>query len=231
MYKVFKLAVMRDGSGGGGGGQTPEQKIAEAQRKQREAEQKARDSEAARQAAEDALNAKNSAGESDLEKANREIERLKGQNKTLQDTLHARDTNDFVREALAKPDANGNPTPQPHDFDAMLKFIDTSAIKDKDGALNAINGVRESHKFLFREPQQGVPGQQPAGGAPNAPAGTPAPGTAFGVPGAGTNNGGQGSQPPMPLGPDGQPDAKAAVGQGILGAVSAFRGGRQSSGG
>jgi hypothetical protein len=221
MYRAVTMGhrnIMRTPDGGGGGG---EDATARAQREAAAAKQEARDAKAAQSAAESRVAELEGSQGTELEKAIKRAERAEAQVQSLNGELKQRDTTSYVQNALAKTDANGNNTPQPHDFEAMLKFVDMDKIKTPEDAINAVNAVRESHTFLFKQPEQAPPAD------PNRPGGVPPQGQSFGVPG-GT---GAPTAPAVPMTPDGQVDTKAGIGQGLLGALAQFRGNRPAGGG
>lgn len=186
-----------DAGGGGGGAPSENNLVGEARRKQGEAEQRARAAE--KEAADlkariDALENKDA---SELEKLSRKVANLEAENSTLKGTLSTNEKQKHVRAVAGAYN--------PHDTEALFKFVDLNTINSEEEARAALEGLKQSHGFLFNE-----------GGAPPAVPPTPTP---FGAPvPAG------GVQPPaVPLKPNGEPDVQQGIGMGLLGALDRFR--------
>jgi hypothetical protein len=205
--------VMYEGSndGGSGGGATTDNKVAEAQRKQQAAEDRAREAERKNKQLEDRLTALEGANDSELEKERKRADKAERERDELKGQLTERDTRDRLRTALAKPGEDQKPLDQPHDFDAMLRFVDVESIKSEADAEKAVNDLRSSHGFLFKPADTG---------GDNTPPPAPQP---FGVPVA---NNGAPVPPAVPVKADGSPDVATGVGMGLLGAIDRFRGAR-----
>jgi len=196
-------------AGGGTGTQDPPAAnlVGEAQRKMREAEARATAAEAEAQRLRDAAEQAADAERSELEKAQKRADAAEAKVSTLEGEIQTRDRSDLVKSALGKLDGV-----KPHDVDAVLKFVDLTAITDADTAKNAAIAAQTEHPYLFADATPATP-------PPSAPFGQPA--------------GGAQPTPQIPVGSDGKVDAKAGLGAGILSALDTFKargGGNPTSG-
>lgn len=192
-----------DDTGGGGSNPPTDNLVGEARRKQGEAEARARAAERERDEFRQRLEALEGEGASELQKAQKKIATLEAERDTLRSTLTTNEKQKHVRAVASAFN--------PHDTEALFKFVDLDTIDSEDAAKNALEGLKQTHAFLFNEGNN-APGPQPT----PTPFGAPVP--AGGVP----------VQPAVPLKPDGTPDVQQGIGMGLLGALDRFRTSRAS---